>query len=35
MILSDFLSRQNHEQSNAHEDIPISFNMKEVVHANY
>ena len=28
MILSDFLSRQKHDDSNLHEIIPISFNMK-------
>ena len=27
MILSDFLSRQKHDNSNLHEIIPISFNM--------
>ena len=27
MILSDFLSRQMHDNSNPHEIIPISFNM--------
>ena len=27
MILSDFLSRQKHDDSNPHEIIPISFNM--------
>ena len=28
MVLSDFLSRQNHNNSNPHEIIPISFNTK-------
>ena len=27
MVLSDFLSRQKHDNSNPHEIIPISFNM--------
>ena len=27
MVLSDFLSRQNDDDSNPHEIIPISFNM--------
>ena len=26
MVLSDFLSRQNNDDSNPHEIIPISFN---------
>ena len=30
MVLSDFLSRQNNEDSNHHEIIPISFNMHNV-----
>ena len=35
MILSDFLSRQNNDDSNPHEIIPISFNMPQVLHENY
>ena len=35
MVLSDFLSRQNHNDSNPHEIIPISFNMYQVLHENY
>ena len=35
MVLSDFLSRQNNENSNPHEIIPISFNMHKVLHKNY
>ena len=35
MVLSDFLSRQNNDNSNPHEIIPISFNMHEVLHENY
>ena len=31
MILSDFLSRQRHNNSNPHEVIPISFNMQGVL----
>ena len=27
MVLSDFLSRKNNDDSNPHEIIPISFNM--------
>ena len=34
MVLSDFLSRQNHDDSNAHEIIPISFNVYQVLHKN-
>ena len=30
MVLSDFLSRQNNDDSNPHEIIPISFNMHHV-----
>ena len=30
MVLSDFLSRQNNDNSNPHEIIPISFNMYKV-----
>ena len=35
MILSDFLSRQKHDDSNPHEMIPISFNMQGLLHAKY
>ena len=35
MILSDFLSRQNHDYSNPHEIIPISFNMYNLLHEKY
>ena len=35
MVLSDFLSRQNNDDSNSHEIIPISFNMHKVLHENY
>ena len=35
MILSDFLSRQIEDDSNLHEIIPISFNIWEILHANY
>ena len=35
MVLSDFLSRQNKDNSNPHEIIPISFNMHKVLHENY
>ena len=35
MILCDFLSRQNNDDSSPHEIIPISFNMHEVLHENY
>ena len=35
MVLSDFLSRQNNDDSNRHEIIPISFNMHKVLHGNY
>ena len=31
MALSDFLSRQNNEDSNPHEIIPIFFNMHKVL----
>ena len=31
MVLSDFLSRQNNDDSNPHEIIPISFNMHTVL----
>ena len=35
MILSDFLSRQTHDNSNPHEVIPISFNMYNTLYKNY
>ena len=35
MVLSDFLSRQNNDDSNPHEIILISFNMHKVLHENY
>ena len=35
MVLSDFLSRQNNDDSNPHEIIPISFNMHKVLHKNH
>ena len=35
MILSDFLSRQKHDDSNPHEIIPISFNMQNVLQTRY
>ena len=35
MILSDFLSRHTHDNSNPHEIIPISFNMYNVSYENY
>ena len=35
MVLSDFLSRQNNDDSNPHEIIPISFNMHKVLQENY
>ena len=35
MVLSDFLSRQNNDDNNPHEIIPISFNMHQVLHENY
>ena len=35
MVLSDFLSRQNIDDSNPHEIIPISFNIHNVLHENY
>ena len=34
MVLSDFLSRQNHYDSNPYEIIPISFSMYQVLHKN-
>ena len=35
MILSDFLSRQMHDDSNIHEIIPTSFNMYNVLYKTY
>ena len=35
MILSDFLSRQKHDDSNQHEIIPISFNMQSILQTIY
>ena len=35
MVLSDFLSRQNNDDSTPHEIIPISFNMHKVLQENY
>ena len=35
MILSDFLSRQTHNDNNPHEIIPISFNMYNTLCENY
>ena len=35
MVLRDFLSRQNNENSNPHKIIPISFNMHKVLQENY
>ena len=35
MVLSDFLSGQNNDDSNPHKIIPISFNMHEVLQENY
>ena len=35
MILSDFLSRQNIDDSNLHEIIPISFNLRAVLQDKY
>ena len=35
MVLSDFLSRQKHNDSNPHEIIPISFNMYQVLCKKY
>ena len=34
MILSDFLSRKKHDDSNPHEIIPISFKMYNILHKN-
>ena len=35
LILSDFLSRQMHDDSNPHEIIPLSFNMYKVLRDTY
>ena len=35
MILSDFLSRQKHDNSNPHEMIPVSFNMQNILQSRY
>ena len=35
MVLSDILARQNNNNSNPHEIIPISFNMYQVLHEKY
>ena len=35
MVLSDFLSRQNNDNSYPHELIPICFNMQKVLQENY
>ena len=35
MILSDFLLRQTHDDSNPHDVIPISFNMHNMLHERY
>ena len=35
MVVSDFLPRQNNDDSNFHEIIHISFNMYKVLHKNY
>ena len=35
MILSDFLSGQIEDDSDPHEIIPISFNIKEMLQENY
>ena len=35
MILSDFLSRQNHDDNNPHEITPISFNIQNILHSRY
>ena len=34
MVLSDFVSRQRHDDSNPHEIIPISFIMQGILHLN-
>ena len=35
MILSDFLSRQTHNDSNLQDNIPISYNMHNTLHEKY
>ena len=35
MILSNFLSRQKHDDNNPHDIIPISFNMHNILHKRY
>ena len=35
MVLSDFLSRQQGDDSDQHQIIPISFNMREILKQNY
>ena len=35
MILSDFLSRQKHDDSSPYEIIPISFNMDNILYKRY
>ena len=35
MMLSDFLSRQKHDNSDPHKIIPISFNMQIVLQTRY
>ena len=35
MVLSDFLSRQQGDDSDLHEIIPISFNIREILKQNY
>ena len=35
MVLSDFLSRKQGDDSDPHQIIPISFNMKEILKQNY
>ena len=35
MVLSDFLSRQKHDNSDPHEIMPISFNMYNALYETY
>ena len=35
MILSNFLSRQKHDDNNLHDIIPISFNIQNILHSMY
>ena len=35
MVLSDFLSRQNNDDNNPHEILPMSFNMHKILTDNY